>query len=699
MSSTLTYPTGGEYREALYNTKLCFKDPMLFGGEVTMDQLGMPKPISGASASVFTIRNADGRRWAVKCFTRFVDHQELRYERISDTLQTVNKPWRVEFEYLPIGVMSHGTWYPALKMGKFANMVEDLSDLGIAHGDLQHGNLLVTSPGELKLIDYDGMFVPSLAQMGACEKGHINYQSPARTMVTWGPYLDNFSTWIIYASLIALTIEPTLWTLLHDQGDEALLFRHDDFVDYRNSRAFLALSRSSQPELKALGAAMSGLWGSDVRAIPRLNPASLPAPNDRSVVAAAATTGVSGAIGAIPDWLAQAQLAQQPIRSSSAGSASWVTGHLPALQPVAFAPPRLALRLLASLGLGVLILTGLFAGTGLLPGVMAGVAASTTVLLFIVMSVALFRRTPEWRARHEKLPLYKKRRAESARAARDTSKFEQARRAIDNREKKAVEKVSKEADKAKASEQNELANLDSRLGGQIQRMDKRKQKLQASESKESGHALRGYQQQYVTTYLRGASISSASIPGIGPGVIRSLAAYGITTAADFAGVHYETGPRGGQQVYLSRRNGPPVHPSGVGEKKARDLENWRRMVEGRATATQPSSLPPAQAQAIRTKYAQQRQTLADQEKAARTQAVNDQRQVGQKWAPAHSAIAGELVSIRQGFAGERAKADLKLTAAQRQASTAVWQRDLAERELAAYRGVSYRRYVAGVIKA
>src|SRR6266568_7820404 len=74
---------------------------------------------------------------------------------------------------------------------KFAQMVDDLSVLGIAHGDLQHGNLLVTASGELKLIDYDGMFVPSLAQMGACEKGHINYQSPARTMVTWGPYLDN----------------------------------------------------------------------------------------------------------------------------------------------------------------------------------------------------------------------------------------------------------------------------------------------------------------------------------------------------------------------------------------------------------------------------------------------------------------------------------------------------------------------------
>jgi hypothetical protein len=76
MASTLIYPTGGEYREALFNTRRCFKDPALIGGTVTTDVLGLPKPISGASASVFTVQNANGRRWAVKCFTRFVNHQE-----------------------------------------------------------------------------------------------------------------------------------------------------------------------------------------------------------------------------------------------------------------------------------------------------------------------------------------------------------------------------------------------------------------------------------------------------------------------------------------------------------------------------------------------------------------------------------------------------------------------------------------------
>ena len=46
MRPPLTYPTGGEYREALFTPQLCFKDPALAGGAVIMDSLGMPKPIS-----------------------------------------------------------------------------------------------------------------------------------------------------------------------------------------------------------------------------------------------------------------------------------------------------------------------------------------------------------------------------------------------------------------------------------------------------------------------------------------------------------------------------------------------------------------------------------------------------------------------------------------------------------------------------
>jgi hypothetical protein len=116
MADLIRYPTGVQYREALYNTGLAFQDSALRGGEPEPDPLGMPKAISGNFASVFTINGTDGRRWAVKCFTRHVRDQSLRYQNVSRVLNEIRSPWKVDFEYLPDGVLCEGARYPVLKM-------------------------------------------------------------------------------------------------------------------------------------------------------------------------------------------------------------------------------------------------------------------------------------------------------------------------------------------------------------------------------------------------------------------------------------------------------------------------------------------------------------------------------------------------------------------------------------------------------
>jgi hypothetical protein len=720
------YPTGGQYRDSLYNTDLCFKDSTLKGGTVNTDHLGMPKLISGNFAGVFTVRSSANQQWAVKCFTRFVDHQEERYQRISEALRPVKKPWRVEFDYLSEGVMCEGHWYPALKMewldavglipfiekclwepakladlaAKFARMVEDLAALGIAHGDLQHDNLLVTSSGELKLIDYDGMYVPSLAKMGACEFGHRNYQSPARTMSTWGPYLDNFSAWVIYASLAALTIEPSLWTLLRDRGDEALLFKKDDYGDQRASRAFQVLTKSRVPDLQALGAGIKALWAPDIRTIPMLDPRMLPTPGRISTVTTSPQpTQVSSVNTAlpVPDWVTQVQAGRQAGPQPLQTGTAWITGHLPALPLVEFQPSRVTLRVIAGLALAAFASIGIVAGVGRVPIAMVGLAAGISTLLFIAVSLGLFRRTSEWRDKHAKLLMLKDRRAEASSKAREVSRIDRLRRDGDEREQREVSRITKQAGKAKSSEQKELSDASKRLQAQIGNLEKQRQRLAASETSETGEALRSLQRDHAARYRSGQLISSAKIPGIGQGVVQSLATYGIRSAADFTGIQYQTGPRGGQQIYIRTRHGL-VHPSGVGEKKARDLESWRISIEDQARRSQPNALPPAQLQAIRMRYTQQRQALADQEQAARAQAAHEQREIRVRWASTHAGFSGELTATHQKFAQERAQNDAKLTAAQKEADAALWHRELAEREVAAYQKVSYRRYLAGTIR-
>jgi len=728
MPTAVKCPTGGAYREALFNTSRCFRDPSLVGGAVVLDPLGMPKPISGASGSVFTVQTANNRQWAVKCFTRLVDHQAVRYQQISETMQAVSRPWRVEFEYLPDGVLCAGTWYPIVKMewieatgliafiekhlwepeaiaslaGKFVQMTRDLSTLNIAHGDLQHGNLLVTSSGELKLIDYDGMFVPGLARVGACEKGHINYQSPTRTMGTWGPYLDHFSEWVIYTSLVALTIDPTLWSLLHNQGDEALLFNHTDYRDPRSSRGLLALTQSSKPALHTLGAVMSNVWTPEVRAVPPLNPDDLPQlevrPSPALPISPRIQPTTSGtARGAIPDWVTDAQAVVNTVAPKPSNDSSWVTGHLPPLQPVAFTSSRAWVRFLSLVFLAVIAATVIPAGLSLIPTAVAGSTSLLAALVFVALTVVLFRRTPQWRAKRNKAALFRACRSEVSSVSREVAKWDKARQEIDTREQKVITKISDQAVKARSAEQKELADANSQLALRIQQLQRQTMSLRSDEDRETGNTLRVLQEQHLYSYLSRASISSAKISGIGPAIVKSLATEGIGTAADFIGIDYSGGIQpGSQQVFIRLRNGYRVHPTGVGEKKARALDSWRGALEMQARLTQPARLSPAQAQAIQSKYIQQRQSLANEERTAQARTQVELKQITHKWMQNHTSISAELASTRQAFAQERAHADIELTAARKRASATAWQRDLAAREIAAHRNVSYARYLAGI---
>ncbi len=101
-------------------------------------------------------------------------------------------PFSVDFSYLDQGIRVAGQWYPVLKMQwvegltlnqfvkqsldkpatleallhLWAKMAKYLRAAEVGHCDLQHGNVLLV-PGAsanmlaLKLIDYDGMWVPA----------------------------------------------------------------------------------------------------------------------------------------------------------------------------------------------------------------------------------------------------------------------------------------------------------------------------------------------------------------------------------------------------------------------------------------------------------------------------------------------------------------------------------------------------------
>ncbi|MHC5058427.1 MAG: protein kinase family protein, partial [Planctomycetota bacterium] len=290
----MPWPTPQDYNEAMQTPKSVFTDAGLRRASPETTKLGLPKAITGNFASVY--RLTEGRKeWAVRCFHRQYADRRGRYARISETLAKAKLPQMVPFEYIDEGIRIRGQWHPILKMewirGPLLNayVAENLSrpkviktlartwrsmcaalrSNGVAHGDLQHGNIIIVK-GQIRLVDYDGMFVEAMAGMRSNETGHPNYQHPLRAGVHFGPYIDNFSAWVIYVSLVALADDPSLWEQT-TRGDEALLFKKKDFEFPSQSRVFKLLSISANPKVRDLVARFEDVVRHPVSQTPSLD--------------------------------------------------------------------------------------------------------------------------------------------------------------------------------------------------------------------------------------------------------------------------------------------------------------------------------------------------------------------------------------------------------------------------------------------
>ncbi|MBX9671418.1 MAG: hypothetical protein K2X93_27765 [Candidatus Obscuribacterales bacterium] len=289
----MRWPTPQDFNEAVQSPVLCFSDPELARGEVSINPIGLPQSISGNFASVYKVTN-NGTRYAVRCFlTNRLDTVD-RYRIIGDFLRNHPLSCSVPFQFLEKGIRVGGEWFPVLKMpwiegeslelhvqnnllnqkkltalaDQFFDVVDELESWQVAHGDLQHGNIIVSGNG-LKLIDYDGFFVPGLLGYESLEIGHPNYQHPLRTEKFFDDTVDNFSCWLIYVSLRCLAIDPSLFHLL-EHGEECLIFTRKDLVTPQDSTIFKAVLEHDSLEIRCLGTALSRLLQCAPQTVPPL---------------------------------------------------------------------------------------------------------------------------------------------------------------------------------------------------------------------------------------------------------------------------------------------------------------------------------------------------------------------------------------------------------------------------------------------
>jgi uncharacterized protein (TIGR03067 family) len=298
----MPWPLSQDYNEAVQNPGVAFADPELKGGQPVLGPLGMPMPRSGNFADVYELTGASGAKWAIKCFTRQVPGLRERYFEISKHLAQAKLPFTVDFEFLLRGILIRGDWYPVLKMqwveGLLLNefvrdnldkpfQLEGVTQIWIrmgnylrranmAHADLQHGNVILVAGSKasslaVKLIDYDGMWVPALADKKSGEVGHPAYQHPQRLQQgTYSAEVDRLPVLAIVCALRCLAVGgKPLWDR-YDNGDN-LLFREADLRAPAESPLFKELRGIADPQARALVGELEKALGGKLEDVPAIN--------------------------------------------------------------------------------------------------------------------------------------------------------------------------------------------------------------------------------------------------------------------------------------------------------------------------------------------------------------------------------------------------------------------------------------------
>ena len=251
----MTYPLISEYIESIKYAEDNFAT--LTNLRPVLDDEENLVMSSGNFAVVFKMKDKQTRKmYAVKCFLREQEGRDEAYRMISEELEYVNSTYLTPIKYLkrelfvntssstetefPVLLMD---WVEGMTLDKYIrNHLNDKYELSMlayqfsrlamwlmpqpfAHGDLKPDNIIVKNDGTLVLVDYDGMFVPSMKGQKARELGSPDFRHPQRTENDFDENIDDFSLATIAMQLSAIALDPKMYG--NQYGDALLLSEHD----------------------------------------------------------------------------------------------------------------------------------------------------------------------------------------------------------------------------------------------------------------------------------------------------------------------------------------------------------------------------------------------------------------------------------------------------------------------------------------
>ena len=264
----MQYPLISEYVKAIQDAgdnldKLSYLTPVL-------DDHGEPYRSSGAFAVVFKMQDkSSGKYYALKCFTEEQQGRAEAYRQIADELDLLDSPYITSVKYMekelfvdsqceedefPVLLMDwvdgetmeayiaanyHNQSVMSMLCCRFGKMAAWLRTQSFAHGDIKPDNIIVRPDGSLALVDYDGMFVPSMKGSKSPTIGTKDFCHPLRTVDDFDETIDDFSLASIALSLKAISMNSSL--LVTYGASDRLLFSESDYRNPSNSKVISAL--------------------------------------------------------------------------------------------------------------------------------------------------------------------------------------------------------------------------------------------------------------------------------------------------------------------------------------------------------------------------------------------------------------------------------------------------------------------------
>ena len=239
--------------------------------EVVQDEHGEPYRSSGAFAVVFKMRDPrTGQLYALKCFTEEQEGRAEAYRKIEEELEVAGTTYFTSMRYyerelfvdssvsseseFPVLLMDwvegctmelyirehyHDSYAMEMLCYRFCRLAAYLRSQPFAHGDVKPDNIMVSDTGTLTLIDYDGMFVPSMQGESSPTLGTEEFRHPLRTPELFDATIDDFALASIALSLRAIALDSQL---LDQYGaPDRLLFSASDYRDLAQSKVMQAI--------------------------------------------------------------------------------------------------------------------------------------------------------------------------------------------------------------------------------------------------------------------------------------------------------------------------------------------------------------------------------------------------------------------------------------------------------------------------